>query len=201
MFRRFRPAAPWTGVLGACLLGMALSGASRVEADEADNDAGWASSRIIEAANGERTLVHEARFDAPVSELWAAYTTEEGWTAWASTQARIDLRVGGTIETRYDDRSWGEPGATVLHIEALVPHEVLVLRADVTENWPEILRKDADKLSNVIVFESLGETASRVRSYGVGYGDSPEVDKLLEFFDRTNMTLMEGLRAHLEAGE
>ena len=44
---------------------------------------------------GERLLVEDILIEAPLAEVWSAYTTEEGYTKWAAPKARIDLRVGG----------------------------------------------------------------------------------------------------------
>lgn len=77
---------------------------------------------------------------------------------------------------------------------------MLTLRADLQPNWPKVLQKDADKLSNVILFERLGERTTRVVSYGIGYGDSEEYEALLGFFVKANAGLMEDLRNLVEDG-
>ena len=45
------------------------------------------SSHVRTTDANERILVQEVWLDAPVAAVWAAYTTEEGWTAWASPKA------------------------------------------------------------------------------------------------------------------
>lgn len=148
------------------------------------------TSRIEKTDAGELVLVHEVRIDAPVSEVWKAHTTVEGWTAWSSPVAEIDLRVGGTIKTHYvAGAKVGDAGTNVLHIVNYVPERVLTLRAVVAKNWPDVMKEDADKLSNVILFEALGDGATRLTSYGIGYRDLPELERLLGFFETANAGL------------
>lgn len=163
------------------------------------DDAPPVTSRIEKTEAGERILVHEVTIEAPVADVWKAHTTVEGWTAWSSPLAEIDLRVGGTIRTHYDERAKvGDPGTITLHIVNYVPERVLTLRADVADNWPELMKQDADKLSNVILFEAVDEDATRLCSYGVGYRDTPEYDKLMDFFLEANGQLYAKLIGVLE---
>lgn len=158
------------------------------------------SSEILTTKAKELILVQRGEFDVPVEELWKAYVTEEGWTSWASPVAEIDLRVGGTIRTHYGEGAKiGDPGTNTLHIVNYVPNKLLTLRAEIGERWPEIMKQDADNLSNVILFEELGEKRCRVLSYGIGYRQSPEYDSLLQFFSQANEDLMRKLKQQLEA--
>lgn len=148
---------------------------------------------------GERILVEKIVIEAPLADVWSAYTTEEGYTAWAAPKARIDLRVGGTILTQYGaDAEIGDSGTNTLHIVNYVPERVLTLRAEIADNWPEVMKQDGEKLTNVILFEALSPTRTRVESYGVGYGTSPEYEQLLEFFVAANKSLYGELKRHLE---
>jgi len=178
-------------LLSATLLSPVLLGLSEDEKQ--------ITSRVETTAAGERILVHEVEIGAPVAQVWDAHTTEAGWTRWSSPLARIDLRVGGTILTHYDaSAKIGDPGTNTLHIVNYVPRRVLTLRADVSENWPEVMRQDADKLTNVILFEELDETRTRITSYGIGYRDTPEYDSLMQFFIAANEKLYGTLIEELE---
>ncbi len=158
------------------------------------------SSRILETAVGERVLAQEIRIQAPVAEVWDCYVTEEGWTAWASPVAQVDLRCGGTIRTHYRaDAEIGDPGTNVLHIVNYVPQKVLTLRAELQDNWPEVMKQDEGHLMNVIVFEPAGENTV-LRSYGVGYRDGAAYQGLLGFFRSANEGLYRKLIAYAEDG-
>ena len=184
------------------LLALSLSGLLALSAvvvqDEAPEEPP-VRSRVETTRAGERILVHEVTIHAPVAEVWKAHTTEEGWTAWSSPLAKIDLRVGGTILTHYDKNAKiGDPGTNTLHIVNYVPERVLTLRADVSQNWPEVMKEDADKMSNVILFEPIDDDTTRLVSYGIGYRDTPEYDDLMDFFIEANGRLYAGLIQRLE---
>ena len=159
------------------------------------------TSEVRRTDVGERILVHEAWLEAPVEEVWDAYTTEEGWTAWASPQARIDLRCGGELLSAYQGVTLGEEGTNRLTVVNYVPLEVLTLQADVSKNWPEVMKRDAENLFNVILFDELPGGWTHVRSFGIGYSDAPQYERMMGFFEKANADLMQSLRRYVEKGE
>lgn len=160
------------------------------------------SHRVETNSAGERTLIEEVYVDAPVARVWRAYTTSAGMQAWGAPVVEVDLRAGGTIKSNYDPAAKiGDPGTNTLHIVNWVPERLLTLRADLTDNWPEVMRKDAGKLMNIVVFEALGPERTKIESYGVGYGDAPEYEQLLGFFAEANAGLYRRLKQALETGE
>lgn len=167
---------------------------SVVMADEAT-----VSSRIEKTPAGERILIEEVELNAPLARVWRAYTTSEGWMGWAAPKAEVELKVGGSIATQYDpEANIGDPGTNRLQIVNYVPQRLLTLRADISENWPEVMKEDADNLSNVILFEAVSPTVTRIQSYGIGYRDVPDYDRLMEFFVSANVPLYEKLRQYVE---
>ena len=185
------------GVLACGLLGWLLAGEARdVVAEEYEIE-----SRVIETDANEVVLAQTAVYNAPVSKVWDAYTTAEGYSAWAAPTAEIDLKTGGTILFHYGrGAKVGDPGTQKLHIRAVVPQELLTLQAEIAANWPEVLKKDADRLHNVIVFESLPEDRTRIRSYGVGYGKTDELMSMMKFFKAGNERLLKLLGKYVEEG-
>lgn len=154
---------------------------------------------MIRTEAEDLVLVQEVLLDAPVDRVWSAYTTPEGWTAWASPVAEIDLRSGGTIRTHYDATATiGDPGTNTLRIVNYVPERLLTLQAELSEGWPEVMKEDAENLMNVIVFEPTDDDKTRILSYGVGYRDSEAYAELMEFFIRANEGLFETLKTAVE---
>jgi uncharacterized protein YndB with AHSA1/START domain len=158
-----------------------------------------ATSQVSRTDANELILIQEVSFQAPIEDVWRAYTTAEGWTAWASPKAEIDLRVGGTIRTAYQGEIGGS-NTNTLHIVNYVPEKLLTLRAAMSSNWPEIMQEDAERLSNVILFDETGDGVTRIQSFGIGYTDAPEYDQLMGFFIKANEGLYKNLRAYLETG-
>lgn len=159
-------------------------------------------STLIESVDKELVLKQEVWLEASVERVWEAYTTSEGWMAWAAPVTEVELATGGTIRTHYvPSAKIGDEGTNTLHILGFVPNELLVLKAEVSERWPEALQEDGDKFSNVIQFEEFGDGHCKVTSYGLGYLDKPAHKSLLDFFTKANEGLLEGLRRYLEKGE
>lgn len=168
-----------------------------VSADSRSEDV---SSRLIKTAAGDQILVQDVWIDAPVSKVWEAFSTEKGWTAWSAPVAKIDLRAGGSIRTHYTpDATIGDPGTIVLHIVNYVPERLLTLRAELSDRWPEVIKEDAGRLMNVIVFERITDKRTHIISYGVGYRDTPAYTDLLNFFMPANEGLYRKLKEVLEA--
>ena len=187
-------------LLGLSSLGLLALAPLAAFASQGEGEIVHTESRTT--AVGERIRVHTLELEAPVQKVWDACTTSEGWQAWSAPKVELDLRVGGQIRTHYDTSAkLGDEGTIYLEVLAYVPLELLTLRAEVSSNWPEIMKKDADRLSNVMLFQELGPERTRLISYGIGYGDAPEYEDLLEFFRAANVQLYRGLKRYVENDE
>ena len=181
-----------------CLIPLQISSPEPTKQEDPESSA--ITSRVETTDAGERILIHEVLINASVEDVWRAHTTDAGWALWSSPLVEIDLRVGGTIRTHYDeDAKLGDPGTNTLHIVNYVPRRVLTLKADISQNWPEVLKQDGDRLTNVILFEELDDNRTRLISYGIGYRDTPEYDNLMKFFISANEQLYGKLLTLLES--
>ncbi|NOX58624.1 MAG: hypothetical protein GXP29_07170 [Planctomycetes bacterium] len=180
------------GVLAMLSIAVVVLSKSAAEAaNEGAADAGQAISSKIEVTKaGELILVETVIIAAPVAKVWDAYTTSSGYTAWAAPVAEIDCRVGGLMRTHYDPKAKiGDPQTITSRIVNYVPQKMLTLKADVSENWPEILKSQAEHLYNVILFEEVAKNKTRIVSYGLGYRDNKEMRGMLDFFVEANKGL------------
>lgn len=147
-------------------------------------------------------LVQTFVVNASVEAVWHAYTTAEGWTKWATPVAEIDFRLGGLIQTSYDkDAKIGDPGTIRLHVVSYVPHRMLTLQAELSENFPEFMREDVSNMYNMVYFEELDESTVQITSYGIGYKHTPKYLELLEFFISGNEYSYMNLISYLETGK
>ena len=167
-----------------------------------DQEESRTNSQIEKTDAGDFILIQELELNASVEKVWAAYTTSEGWQAWVAPVAEVDLRIGGTIRTNYrEGGKLTDNDANTLHIVNYVPNRLLTLQAEVSANWPDILKEQEKQMYNVILFEVIDENTTKLTSYGVGYKDTPEMEKLLEFFVSANESTMEKLVDYVEADE
>ena len=127
---------------------------------------------------------------APVADVWAALTTNEGQESWNVAHAEIDLKIGGKMLTHYDPAGRiGDPNTIENIILAFEPRRLLVLQV---QNPPEKFpyKSAIKKMWTVIYFEEAGPSLTRLRLVGTGYGDDEDSQKLRSFFERGNaMTL------------
>ncbi len=147
-------------------------------------------------AGGERVIELSTVVDAPVDKVWAAFTTSEGFAAWAAPFARIDLRVGGHYETSY--LATAQPGAPDNirnEILALVPLRLVVIR---NVQAPAKAPFDAaafQKTHTAVHFEALGPQSTRVTLHNAGYGDGPGFDSAYRHFLAGNAWTLGKLRS------
>lgn len=174
-----------------CVIGVALLQASGT----------WAATEGVvdtsfRTAAGERVIELSTVVDAPVDKVWAAFTTSEGFAAWAAPFARIDLRVGGHYETSY--LATAQPGAPDNirnEILALVPLRLVVIR---NVQAPAKAPFDAaafQKTHTAVHFEALGAQATRVTLHNAGYGDGPGFDSAYRHFLAGNAWTLGKLRS------
>ncbi len=157
------------------------------------------SYAVQKSDDGQLIVKETVIIPASIEDVWHAYTTSEGYAQWAAVAAEIDLRPGGIIRSTYNPNGDLEGDDTnLVHIINFVPERLLTMQAEVSENWPEVLKRDAANLYNVVLFESLEPKRTRIISYGLGYTDSPELRQMMKFFEKANRHLYQRLIDALE---
>ncbi len=149
---------------------------------------------------GERVLQLATVVEAPVAQAWAAFTTEPGFTAWAVPLARIDLRVGGSIETSYDPKvPLGSKQTIRNEIVALVPERLLVMR---NVQAPPGVPFDVaifQSTQTALWFEPLDASHTRLTLVAGHFLAGPAYDGVMKFFQAGNAYTFGELRKHLAA--
>jgi uncharacterized protein YndB with AHSA1/START domain len=161
--------------------------------------AGALHAQDMEEAPAEAArIAQQSRvLDAPVADVWAAFTTTEGYSAWAAPFAEIDFRVGGTIEASYAENPvLGDPANIIIEIQAYLPERLLVLKT--VQAPPGVADEDTlARLVSVFEFEDLGDQTTRLTISGVGYTEADQVMRD-SFADGINWT-MSALETYLAA--
>jgi uncharacterized protein YndB with AHSA1/START domain len=101
----------------------------------------------------------EAFINAPLAEVWAAFTEPQGLARLGATQASVDLRVGGEIRVQY-----AADGAATMVQEILAydPQRMLALRDRAGA------QNAASTAWSVIYFTPSGEDMTHVRIVSLG---------------------------------
>lgn len=138
------------------------------------------------SAIDDSQLVHEGLVNAPLAQVWAAFTTTEGLRSWMAPQVTIDLRVGGKLKTQYDPTGKvDDPTAIeneILSYEPLHMISIKVTRAPREFPFPNAIKE----MWTVIYFEPQGKQMTRVKVVSLGFSQTEESKKMRAFFDRGN---------------
>jgi len=156
-------------------------------------------SKVDSTNNRELVLIQEFMVNSPIDSVWSAYTTKKGWENWAVPLAEIDLKVGGFIKTNYNKAGKiGDSTTIVTHIINYVPKKLITLQAEITDNFPEFMKKEAKDFYNIIYFNEIEKGKTSVKSYGIGYKNNPKYLSLMEYFIPANEKLLMNLILYLE---
>ena len=178
---------------------MVLSISSTFGQKNGESDQKRIRSSIDSTYSPELVLIQEFTVRASVDSVWDAYTTKTGWESWAVPMAEVNLKVGGTIITNYNSAGKiGDSTTIVTHIINYVPLKLLTLQAELTDNFPEFMKAEADDFFNVIYFTETKEGDTHVESYGIGYKNTPKFLQLMDYFIPANEKTLMSLIDYLE---
>lgn len=156
-------------------------------------------STIDSTHSPELVLIQKFTVNAPLDRVWSAYTTKGGWESWAVPLAEVDFKVGGTIKTNYNkDGVIGDNTTITTHIINYVPDKLITLQAEITDNFPDFMKKEAEDFYNVIYFNKLENGNTKVESFGIGYKNTPKYLELINYFIPANEQTLMSLINYLE---
>jgi hypothetical protein len=145
-------------------------------------------------STGEKVLRIEFILPVDKQETWKLLTTEEGWKKWAAPVVSVDLKVGGLILTNYDkNKTVSDSGTIHLPIINYIEGEMITLKVDLNNAFPEKVRKEDKNLQEIIQIKNLGNGNTRVVSSMIGWGTGAEWDKIYDFFAKGNKWTYEQL--------
>jgi uncharacterized protein YndB with AHSA1/START domain len=153
-----------------------------------------APSAAAAAAAGETAVVtNQAIVDAPIEEVWRAWTTKEGMESWMVGKTDFELKVGGEYRTSYNKTSTLDDDATIhQQLLAFDPGRMIAMRTvKPPKGFPfpnAILRT-----WSVAYLESAGATQTRVVTRMFGFSDDEESQKMRAFFERGNQATLDSL--------
>lgn len=158
---------------------------------------------VIDSSHVDNMVLKQSFIvNVALDSVWNAYTTKKGWESWATAIAEIDFKVNGLVKTNYNKAGEiGDESTITLHILNFIPKRMLTLQAELTKNFPEFMKADEKDLYNVILFEKVSSSKTKVTSYGVGYKNNEKYMSLMKFFIKGNAQSYQNLISYLETGE
>ena len=145
--------------------------------------------------DGARTQRLSVVVPAAATAVWAAFTTTEGYVAWAAPVAQVDFRLGGMIETSYAaDARLGARENIRNEIVAYAPGRMFALR---NRQAPPDVPFDVtvfQSLHTVVLFDDLGGDRTRVTIVQPGYGAGEAYERVYRLFEWGNGATLVALR-------
>ncbi len=165
---------------------------------------GFALSRLAQreamsqlpATTSDRKLVKEVVVNAPVDELWNAWTTAEGVTSFFAPKAKIELQVGGAYEVFFDvSAPQGMRGSEECRVLSFLPREMLSFEWNAPPSFGKLR---GQKTRVVIEFDEVAAGWTRVKLTHLGWGEGDDWDGVYDYFDQAWSGVLASLKQTLE---
>jgi uncharacterized protein YndB with AHSA1/START domain len=150
---------------------------------------------VAQAAD-DVSFVNEGIVDAPIAEVWKIWSTSEGYKVLGPALAEVDLRVGGTIRSRY--RPDGVLGDSETIENVILAYEPPTMMAIQIKKPPATFPfKEAWKKPwTVLTLVPLEDGRTLVRTASLGYGTDEESLAMRRFFEAGNQQTIAALQKH-----
>jgi uncharacterized protein YndB with AHSA1/START domain len=149
-------------------------------------------------AADEVSFVNEGVVPAPVDEVWKVFATSEGYKVMGPALAEVDLRVGGTIRSRY--RTDGVLGDAETIENSIIDYRAPVMMATRIQKTPASFPfKESWKSTWTVVTLTPTDDGTHLRVTSYGYGTDEESLAMRRFFEAGNQQTIETIRRHFGA--
>lgn len=150
--------------------------------------------------SGDRAIRLSIVIPAAATQCFDAFATTDGFQSWAVPVARIDLRVGGVIESSYNpDAKLGDRDNIKNEIVGYIPGELLVLK-NVQAPRDFVDSELFQKTVTVISFQPVDSNHTRVTVANVGYGSGDRFTAIMGKFEWADAYVLAQLKKRFENG-
>ena len=150
--------------------------------------------------SGERVLRIETVVPASIENVWKAWTVPQELSRWIAPVVAIDLKIGGTISTNYDEKSTiGTAGTIQLPIINYLEKQIITLKVNLNESFPKKVRDEDHNLQEIVQIVDLGNGKTKIVSSMVGWGTGKDWNQTYDFFARGNEWTYRQLATYLSS--
>ena len=129
----------------------------------------------------DRVLRADLTIQAPVAEVWKAWTTDEGIATFFAPKGHVELAVDGTYDIWFNPAGKpGERGAEGMRILDVDPMKRFVFTWNAPPSIPAIRGK---RTVVTIELSAEGPAVTKLRFTHAGWGDGADWDKAYDYFD------------------
>jgi uncharacterized protein YndB with AHSA1/START domain len=137
---------------------------------------------VLEDLPPERAIRKVVVIDAPVDQVWEAWTTAKGVRSFFAPACNVELRVDGPYEIFFDPYApAGERGAEGMRVLACQPKTMLAF----TWNAPPHLAEVRGQLTHVLIrLRARDDGRTLVTLTHSGWGEGGQWDEAFVYFER-----------------
>ena len=136
---------------------------------------------------GEKVLQLSITVPINVKEAWKLFSTDEGLKKWIAPVAKIDMKMGGSIRTNYDQTKTVDDSTSIkLGIINYIEYEMLTLKVNLNNSFPAEAKREDKNLQEIIQFIRVDDNKTKIISTMVGWGQGSQWDKAYSFFEKGN---------------
>jgi uncharacterized protein YndB with AHSA1/START domain/uncharacterized protein YciI len=130
----------------------------------------------------DRVIHREAVVPATIDEVWNAWTSTEGINKFFSSNAKVELRIGGPFEIYFDmNASPGFRGSEGCIILSYLPKKMLSFSWNAPPSLGEMRNR---RTHAVLIFDELEPGSTKVTFDHIGWGEGPQWDEVYNYFDK-----------------
>jgi len=136
---------------------------------------------------GEKALQFTMVVPTSRIEAWKLFTTDKGLEKWIAPVVKTNIKIGGWIKTNYDKtKTTDDSTAIQLDIINYLENEMLTLKVNLNDNFPQEAKNEDKNLQEIIQFVDIGKGKTKIISTMVGWGQGSHWDKAYTFFEKGN---------------
>jgi uncharacterized protein YndB with AHSA1/START domain len=148
-------------------------------------------------ASADRAVHAEVIVNASQSEVWKAWSTNEGAETFFAPKTNIDVRIGGPYEIFFNPAEIGQ-STTGMKVLSYIPGKMLSFEWSLPKDeFPQL--KD-ERGWVVVELSALSPTRTRVRVTHLGWGRGHDWDRAFAHMNRGWAELTQRLAARFEQG-
>ncbi|MDH4222485.1 MAG: SRPBCC domain-containing protein [candidate division Zixibacteria bacterium] len=146
----------------------------------------------------DKILRKEIIVAASLKEVWDAWTTTQGVKSFFSSQAKVELVVGGAYEIYFDLKApYGSKGSEGCKVLSFLPREMLSFEWNAPPDFGK-LRGQHTRV--ILLFKELKSGRVKVILSHLGWGKGKNWDKLYEYFDQAWSYVLDNLKKRFTEG-
>ncbi len=130
----------------------------------------------------DKAITKEIIVRASLDDVWETWTTTEGVKTFFSSDANVELRIGGPFEIYFmTEAPYGSKGSEDCKILSYLPHKMLSFEWNAPPDFGELR---FIKTQIILQFEQLDADSVKINLTHFGWGKSKEWKELHSYFDK-----------------